>query len=164
MAKSDSTLRLKVRSKIGDHQPNNCFQCMRCTSGCPSMKMLELMPHQIVSMVKFGLIDELISSGIIWACATCHKCRERCPQNVAPVDLIVALRNLAVDMEANVPEGYLKVIGMLLEIGLIQKPQEVASRDFEAFTRDSLELPEISYASDKFKLALMTVLQSGLEV
>ena len=108
MAKSDPDLQSKILSEAGDHRPYDCFQCMQCTSGCPSMKMLELMPHFIAHMISLGLVNEIVSSGITWTCMHCLKCKERCPQKVAPVDLIFALRNLAVDMEAEIPEGVLK--------------------------------------------------------
>jgi heterodisulfide reductase subunit C len=133
---------------------------MKCTSGCPAMKMLELMPHFITKMVSLGLVEEIIGSGTVWACMHCLACKERCPQKVAPVDLIFALRNSAVSMEAEVPEGVLRVVSSILEIGLIQKPQDVTSRELKAFNRESLGLPDMSYPSDKFKLALMNILQN----
>jgi heterodisulfide reductase subunit C len=127
------------------------------------MKMLELMPHFTVNMLNRGLANEIVSSGIVWTCMHCLKCKERCPQKVAPVDLIFAIRNLAVDMEAEIPEGVLKVVSSILDIGLLQKPQDVTSRKLEAFNREKLGLPNMSYPSDKFKLALMRVLQKELE-
>ena len=156
--KPDRELRTKVLSKIGDHRPYNCFQCIRCTSGCPSMKMLELKPHEVVSLTRLGFIDDIIDSGILWACAMCLKCKERCPQEVAPVDLILALRNLAVETEAAVPESFLKSVSMILETGFVQKPQRTVTRKMEKVDRDKLGLPRFREASDRFKTVLMKAL------
>jgi len=156
--KPDSNLRLKVMTKIGDHKPYDCFQCLRCTSGCPSMKMLEIKPHEIVSLVKLGFVEEVVNSGIIWACAMCLKCKERCPQEVAPVDLILALRNLAVETEAKVPEGCLRNVSMILETGFILGPQEAITRKLEKFDREKLGLPKLPKPSEKFKATLLKAL------
>ena len=156
----DFKLRLKVLEKIGDHKPYDCFQCIRCTSGCPSMKMLELKPHEIVSLVKLGFVEEVINSGIIWTCAQCLACKERCPQEVAPVDLILALRNLAVEMEAKVPEGYLRNVSSILETGFILKPQPTITRKLEKLDREKLGLPKISKPTEKFKANFMKALET----
>ena len=156
--KPDLELRSKVLSKIGEHEPYNCFQCIRCTSGCPSMKMLELKPHEVVSLTRLGFIDDVIDSGVLWACAMCLKCKERCPQEVAPVDLILALRNLAVETEATVPESFLKSVSMILETGFVQKPQRTVTRKMEKVDRVKLGLPRFREASDRFKTVLMKAL------
>jgi len=159
--KPDSSLRLKVLSKIGEHKPYDCFQCIRCTSGCPSMKMLEIKPHEIVGLVKLGFIEDVVNSGIIWTCATCLKCKERCPQEVAPVDLLLALRNLALEMEAKVPESYLRLVSTVLETGFIQKPQETVTRKLEKVNREKLGLPKVSEPNEKFKPAFLRALEGG---
>jgi heterodisulfide reductase subunit C len=156
--KPDLKLRSKVLGKIGEHRPYDCFQCIRCTSGCPSMKMLELKPHEVVSLTRLGFIKDVIDSGVLWACAMCLKCKERCPQEVAPVDLILALRNLAVEMEATVPESFLKSVSMILETGFVQKPQRTVTRRLEKVDRDKLGLPRFREASDRFKAVFMKAL------
>jgi len=159
--KPDKNLQLKVLGKIGEHKPYSCFQCIRCTSGCPAFKMLEIKPHEIVSLVRMGFIEEVINSGIIWACATCLKCKERCPQEVAPVDLILALRNLAVEMETKVPESHLQSVSMILECGFVQKPQETVTRKLEKVNREKLGLPKFKETSEKFKSTFMKALGSS---
>lgn len=127
------------------------------------MTLLELRPHFIMNMVKLGLVEEPISSGIIWTCALCLKCKERCPQEASPSDLITLLRNLSFQREENVPEAYLKVVGSVLETGLIQEPMEVVSRDFEEFTRESLGLPKIAGPRGAFSESLIELMSRGVE-
>jgi heterodisulfide reductase subunit C len=161
--KPDSALRLKIIAKIGEQKPYNCFQCIRCTSGCPSMKMLELKPHEIVSLAKLGFVEELVTSGIVWTCATCLKCKERCPQAVAPVDLILVLRNLAVEKEAKVPESFLHSLSAILETGFIQRPQDTVTRKLEKVNREKLGLPKFREPDEKFKAAFFKVLEQSQE-
>ena len=161
--KPDLALRLKILTKIGEQKPQNCFQCIRCTSGCPSMKMLELKPHEIVSLASLGFIEELVTSGIVWTCATCLKCKERCPQAVAPVDLILALRNLAVEKEAKVPESFMHSLSAILETGFVQTTQETVTRKMEKVNREKLRLPTFREPDEKFKAAFFKVLELSQE-
>ena len=158
MAKPAMELRLKALCKVWQAKPIDCFQCMRCTSGCTSLKLLELKPHEIVDLVKFGFVDELLASDIIWTCVTCLKCKERCPQKASPYDLIMALRNVAIEREAKAPEFYMKAVSQILETGLVQNVQKVTTRKMEILDRDALGLPKIAFPSDKFKEAFMKAL------
>lgn len=124
------------------------------------MKMMELKPHEVVSLARLGFIDEIVESGIVWTCAQCLKCKERCPQDVAPVDLILALRTLAVEKEANVPEMVLRNISTILETGFILKPQETITRKLEKLDREKLGLPKIPHPSEKFQAAILKALEA----
>ncbi|HVP40684.1 MAG TPA: 4Fe-4S dicluster domain-containing protein [Candidatus Krumholzibacteriaceae bacterium] len=158
MAKPAAELRLKTLCKVWKAKPVDCFQCMRCTSGCTSLKLLELKPHEIVDLVKFGFVDELLASDIVWTCATCLKCKERCPQRASPYDLIMAIRNVIVEREAKVPEFYMKAVGQILETGLLQSVQKVTTRKMETYDRDGLGLSKMVLPGDKFKEIFMKAL------
>jgi heterodisulfide reductase subunit C len=158
MAKPNKELQKRILSGLWEVHPDECFQCMRCTSGCTSLKLLELKPHEIILLVNSGFVEEIVSSDIIWACASCLKCRERCPQKASPYDTIMALRNLAVEREVKIPEAYMKAVAQILETGLIQQVQTVTSREMQHFNREKLGLPKIQYADDKFKAIFMKAL------
>jgi heterodisulfide reductase subunit C len=159
MAKPNLESREKILSKLGSREPVNCFQCLKCTSGCTALKLLELKPHEIIRQVNLGFLDDLASSDIIWTCVTCLKCSQRCPQKASPYHVIMALRNLAVEREARVPEGYLKAVSRILEIGLAEAIQEVVTRRMEIFNRESLKLPKIVYPKESFQAAFMKILE-----
>jgi heterodisulfide reductase subunit C len=127
------------------------------------MKMLELKPHEIVSLARLGFVEELVTSGVVWTCATCMKCKERCPQAVAPVDLILALRNLAVEKEAKVPESFLHSLSAILETGFIQRPQATVTRKLEKVNREKLGLPEFREPDERFKAAFFKALEQSQE-
>lgn len=159
MAKPNLESREKILAKLTSKGLVNCFQCIKCTSGCTALKLLELKPHEIVKLVNLGFIDELASSDIIWTCVTCLKCFQRCPQKASPYHVIMALRNLAVEREAKVPEGYLKAVSRILEVGLAEPPAEVVTRKMEIFNRESLKLPNIASPKESFQTAFMKILE-----
>jgi len=159
MAKPNLKSREKILSKLMGRELVNCFQCIKCTSGCTALKLLELKPHEIEKLVNLGFVDDLASSDIIWTCVTCLKCVQRCPQKASPYHVIMALRNLAVEREAKVPEGYLKAVSQILETGLAETVQKVVTEKMEAIDRDDLKLPKIKPPRESFQTAFMKILE-----
>jgi len=159
MAKPNLESREKILRKLRGRDLVNCFQCMRCTSGCTALKLLELEPHEIEKLVNFGFVDELASSDIIWTCVTCLKCVQRCPQKASPYHVIMALRNLSVEREAKVPEALMKAVSQILETGLAESYQKVTTRKMETCDRESLKLPKISAPTESFQVIFMKALE-----
>ncbi|RLI19399.1 hypothetical protein DRO54_08520 [Candidatus Bathyarchaeota archaeon] len=158
MAKPNEELRKKILQKLHEELAY-CFQCAKCTSGCTAFKLLELVPHEIMRLTKLGFIEELITSEIIWTCATCLKCVERCPQNVSPYHVIIALRNIAVKQEAKIPEAYLKAVSQILETGLAQTIEKVTTKKMESLDRQKLHLPEIKHPTETFRTTFLKILE-----
>ena len=142
--------------KLQDEISEFCYQCGKCTSGCEAHKLLELEPHKIVALLKRGLIDEMINSDVIWTCMSCFKCRERCPQKVPPVEILFALKNMAVATGKPIPGKYSAMLQSILSIGLIQDVQTISKSDNKTANRKDLCLPDISkpFDSNKFQLVL----------
>jgi heterodisulfide reductase subunit C len=159
MAKPNLESREKILARLSGRELVNCFQCIKCTSGCTALKLLELKPHEIVKLVNLGFVDELASSDIIWTCVTCLKCLQRCPQKASPYHVIMALRNLAVEREAKVPEGYLKAVSMILETGLAESVQKIVTEKMETLDRESLKLPKTASPRESFQAALMKIME-----
>ena len=159
MAKPNLESREKILSKLGGRELVNCFQCLKCTSGCTALKLLELKPHEIVKLVNLGFVDELALSDIIWTCVTCLKCVQRCPQKASPYHAIMALRNLAVEREAKVPEALMKAVSQILETGLAEAVQKVTTNKMETFDRESLRLPRIAVPKESFQAVFLKALE-----
>jgi heterodisulfide reductase subunit C len=159
MAKPNLESRDKILAKLKGRELVNCFQCMKCTSGCTALKLLELKPNEIMKLVSLGFVDELPSSDIIWTCVTCLKCVQRCPQKASPYHVIMALRNLAVEKEAKVPEGFLKAVSQILETGLAEPPQKIVTRKMETVDRECLKLPKIKFPKESFQAAFMKAME-----
>jgi len=59
-----------------------CYQCGKCSAGCPVAMYMDLLPHQVVRLVQLDEIDRVLGSKAIWYCAGCQTCYSRCPQQV----------------------------------------------------------------------------------
>ncbi|MDR2698164.1 MAG: 4Fe-4S dicluster domain-containing protein [Candidatus Methanoplasma sp.] len=94
-----------------------CFQCGTCTLKCPSARMMtSLRPANLMRASLLGLKDEAINGDALWQCTTCYTCVEWCPCNVQVVDVITALRNMAV-ANGDLYENHKKVAQSLIKNG-----------------------------------------------
>jgi heterodisulfide reductase subunit C len=141
----------KRLQKLKDELSDYCYQCGRCTSGCEAHKLLELEPHKIVALLKRGLIDEMTNSDIIWTCMSCFKCRQRCPQNVAPVEILFALKNMVVASGKQIPGNYSAYLQSVLSKGIIQDEKLVNTRENKTVRRSDFKLPELTIPEDSGK-------------
>jgi heterodisulfide reductase subunit C len=162
MGEPQSDLRKEINdrlTKLQDEISDYCFQCAKCTSGCEAHKLLELEPHKVVALLKRGLINELVNADVIWTCMSCGKCRERCPQRVAPIEVLFALKNLAVASGKQIPGKYTAMLQSILSMGLIQDVQQVTTRSNKTVKRDEMGLPAVSKPTDlaKFQAGLMKI-------
>ena len=159
MAQSQEDLKKEINERLDKLQnevSDYCFQCAKCTAGCEAHKLLELEPHKIVALLKKGLIDEMVNSDVIWTCMSCFKCWERCPQKVAPVEILNALKNMAVASGKQIPGKYTAMLQSVLSIGLIKDIQEVTNNEGKTMKRDMFGLSQISKPTDatKFQMVL----------
>ncbi len=158
MAESQADIKDEINNRLKKLQnefSEYCYQCAKCTSGCEAHKLLELEPHNIIALLKRGLIDEMLNSDIIWTCMSCFKCRERCPQKVAPVDVLFALKNMAVASGKQVPGNYTNWLQTVLGTGLLQDVKTITTKDGGSLNRKDLGLPELSKPTDATKFQAM---------
>jgi heterodisulfide reductase subunit C len=81
---------------ISGHKVNVCFQCNKCSSGCPMVDKMDLKPAQVMHSIRLGRKDSVLHSKAIWLCLSCETCSARCPQDVQPAAVINAARVLAI--------------------------------------------------------------------
>lgn len=74
---------------------SSCFQCLKCSSGCPISHEMDYLPAQIIRMVNLGMIDEVLKSRTIWVCASCETCTTRCPNDIDIAHVMDTLREMA---------------------------------------------------------------------
>ena len=84
----------KVQSITGQNI-NLCYQCSKCTSGCPLSIDMDYAPSQIIHAVRLGFKELVLSSKTIWLCASCETCTTRCPQEVDIAKVMDAARIIA---------------------------------------------------------------------
>ena len=53
---------IETVTRISGVNPRKCMRCGKCSASCPAYDEMEYHPHQFVSMVENGRIEELLSS------------------------------------------------------------------------------------------------------
>ncbi len=72
-----------------------CYQCGKCSNGCPVTFAMDYPPHQLIRMLQLGLIEEILQSRTIWVCASCETCYTRCPNEIEISKLMDDLKHEA---------------------------------------------------------------------
>jgi heterodisulfide reductase subunit C len=87
---------------------SSCFQCLKCSSGCPVSYEMDYLPAQIIRMVNLGMLDEVLKSRTIWVCASCETCTTRCPNDIDIAQVMDTLREMALRSGKAEPEENLR--------------------------------------------------------
>jgi len=79
------TIRDDLAKRVQEELGQNvylCYQCVKCTSGCPVAGFFDWQPNQIMRALQLGQEDIALESQTPWLCAACQTCTTRCPQNL----------------------------------------------------------------------------------
>ncbi len=108
-----------------------CYQCKKCTLGCPSAYAMRMRPHELMRAIQLGRTEEIYWSGTIWICLSCETCNTRCPQDINILRVIDGLREISFSKEFNtynpqptIPAlhrifmGFVERFGRVYELGL----------------------------------------------
>ncbi len=118
---------------------HDCFQCAKCSAGCPVVSFMDYKPHQVIQMVNLGMADRLLSSRTIWVCASCYTCSTRCPNDVDVAKVMDWLRQTAIREKAVPAErevalfheaflGSIRAFGRVHELSLMARYKVAAKR------------------------------------
>lgn len=73
-----------------------CLSCGTCSSTCQVLSVNpKYNPRKLIQKAVLGLKDEVLKSDLIWICARCNSCTEKCPKGIRPGDIITAIRQIA---------------------------------------------------------------------
>jgi len=89
-----------------------CYQCKRCTLGCPSAYAMRMRPHEMMRALQLGLREEIYWSGTLWICISCETCNTRCPQKINILKVINGLRELALARKVDYYNPYPAIPGV----------------------------------------------------
>lgn len=94
---SRQTIKNSIVAKVEELSGQNllaCYQCGKCSAGCPAISQMDLLPNQVIRYAQLGFTDELINSKTIWICASCLTCNIRCPKGINIAEIMEALRQV----------------------------------------------------------------------
>lgn len=70
----------------------DCYQCGKCSAGCPLNRAMDYTPHKILRMLQLGMEEKALSAESIWVCVACDTCYARCPKGVNIPKVMETLR------------------------------------------------------------------------
>lgn len=113
---------------------SKCYQCGKCSAGCPLSGEMEYPPSYLMRMLQTGdpvLEEKVLRSFTIWVCLTCEMCYARCPMNIDIPQMMDFLRQKSLRERKVHPEAKrilsfhrsfldsIRYTGRLYEIGLL---------------------------------------------
>ncbi len=85
---------LRKVAEISGENVFACYQCGKCSAGCPSAGEMELLPNQVLQLLQMGKVDLVLKSNTPWVCAACFTCSVRCPKGVDLARVMEAVRQI----------------------------------------------------------------------
>ncbi|HUV63213.1 MAG TPA: 4Fe-4S dicluster domain-containing protein [Sedimentisphaerales bacterium] len=109
---------------------NLCYQCRKCTAGCPISYAMDYTPAQLIHAIRLGMDDLVLASKTMWLCASCETCTTRCPQEVDVAKVMDAVKITALrrGIKPAIPQvaafykaalANIKKCGRMYEMGMI---------------------------------------------
>ena len=82
----------KMMEDLSGEKISACFQCQKCTSGCPVTFAMDLPPHQVIRLLHLGQLERVLEANTYWVCAACETCSTRCPNRIDIAHVMDTLR------------------------------------------------------------------------
>lgn len=153
----DDNLLKKIQQDVGVNV-NLCYQCSKCSAGCPMSFAMDYPPAQLMHAIRLGITDLVFHSKTMWMCASCETCTTRCPQEVDIAKVMDACKIMALkqNVKPAIPRVHtfnnavlrnIKWFGRVYELAAIT---DVKMRSFE-FSKD-VDLGIQLVFKGKFKL------------
>lgn len=133
----------------------DCYQCAKCSAGCPLASEMDISPSQILHLIQLGMpeYDErVLRSLTIWLCVTCETCVTRCPKEVDLPKIMDFLRHESLKRGLENPQAkniiafhhafldQVKYTGRLYELGMTA---DYKLRNPRSAMQDVLKAPKL---------------------
>ena len=107
---------VKKVSEISSQNLSACYQCGKCSAGCPSADRMDNIPSQFIKLIQLGMEEKIRKSNTPWVCLTCFICTVRCPKGIDIARIMEAARLL--QLRDNVDRFEVRSLGSVLEENL----------------------------------------------
>ena len=91
------SLNLSTVEDLAHTHVHDCYQCGKCSAGCPVVDRMDLLPNQLLRLLQLGRLEKALAADAIWECVSCMTCTTRCPKDVDCAGLMDALRQLSIE-------------------------------------------------------------------
>lgn len=128
-----NSLSAAIEKSVGV-KAQKCYQCGKCSAGCPVASEMEYPPSMVMRMLQTenpANDEKVLRSNTIWLCLTCEMCLSRCPMEIDIPSMMDNLRQQSLKQGKQSPQAknviafhksFLRSIrytGRLYELGLI---------------------------------------------
>jgi len=145
----------------------NCYQCSKCSAGCPVAFAMDLLPHQVIRSVLFGKKEKILSSSTIWICASCETCTTRCPNEIDIAWVMDVLRQFHYESGCETPQPKIPILhsAFLNSIKKTGRVHELSMvRNFSIKSGDLKEKLQKGTWKNDMKLAVKMFLRGKLKL
>jgi heterodisulfide reductase subunit C len=135
----------------------HCYQCKKCSAGCPVAFAMDVLPHEVMKLVQYGQSERLLGCSTVWLCASCETCSTRCPNDIDIAGVMDGLRVMSLEAgsasERRIGVFHrsflngIKLLGRTNETVLIGQYKALSGRPF-----DDLGLGLVMFLKGKIKL------------
>ncbi len=150
-----------------------CYQCKKCTVGCPLTSAMDIRPDHVIRLVQMGQRQRVLSCSTIWICSGCETCTTRCPNEVDVAGVMDYLKESAIRAGVDIPQpktrafhrAFLDEIrkrGRIFEAGLVGKYM-LESGDLKKRLDDKTVFEELSLGWAMYKKGRMRLLPKGIK-
>jgi heterodisulfide reductase subunit C len=121
---------LRQIEKASGQPLSRCYQCKKCSAGCPVEGVADLHTNEVVRLIQLGDMERLLNSSRLWLCVGCKTCQARCPNGIdvsSALDVIKdkSFKQGSRQADTRIPafyKSFMDVVGMsgrLYELGMI---------------------------------------------
>lgn len=144
-----------------------CYQCYKCSAGCPVAFAMDLLPHQVIRSVLFGHREKVLSSSTIWLCASCETCTTRCPNLIDIAKVMDVLRQIQFESgktarEPRVPVFHTAFLDSIKKTGRIHELSMI--RNYSLRSGDLKEKLKTGQWKNDVKLGIKMFMRGKLKI
>ena len=100
---SGSASVVSLVESLAHTQIRDCYQCGKCTAGCPMGAAMDSPPSHLIRLLQIGQAEQALEAQAIWQCVSCQTCATRCPKSVDCAGVMDALRQVAAERGVATP-------------------------------------------------------------
>lgn len=92
-AEIDSPLIRQIERITGENL-KMCYQCGKCSAGCPVSYAMDVPPSQVMRLLQLGRVEDVATANSMWVCVGCLQCYSRCPKGCSVAAVLEGMRQM----------------------------------------------------------------------
>jgi heterodisulfide reductase subunit C len=99
----NNTLLEEIETETGI-KVSACYQCKKCTNGCPVTFAMDIYPDRVIRLIQLGQEERVLNCNTIWICSACETCTTRCPNEVDIAGAMDYMKERAIKAKITIPQ------------------------------------------------------------